>query len=252
MDAVATNSALPLPSQEHGDRHAFLARATTYSLRQGGGHNAAHPLPASAFSSTDFAPLTYETLDAERGAANSHDAHVGSTALVELYARNAAAAMLNVIRCDRAVSDDQLRSLVDSEQIATAVVSKMAGAQLLGERLVGFGVSVQEYTPEAAVHADLGITEPRFGIAAIGSLVQDSTLEGGRGSSLVPRLHLALLPASRIVADTAAVLTTFRPGAMPANVVVISGPSRTGDIEMLLTVGVHGPIKVFVALVGGH
>jgi L-lactate utilization protein LutC len=240
MDSSPTRKAL-----EHGDRHAFVARATTYSSRGGGGHNAAHPLPASPFGASEFVPLTYTTLDdwsAESPGLAPYPA------LTESFARNATAGMLNVLRCDNQISDDQLRSLVNDEQIKTAVVSKMPGAQRVGERLVDFGVTVQNYSPSAAVHADLGISEPRFGIAATGSLVQDSSREGGRGMSLVPRIHLALLPERRILADTAAALATFQAGSMPANMVLISGPSRTGDIEMILTVGVHGPIKVIVAL----
>ena len=218
---------------EHGDRHAFLARASTLGARTVE-PNIAHPLPASPWDRDEFVPITYTTVDPK--------------ALADSYEQMATSVLLDVRRFDRIVPDDALRVLIESEEIRSAVVSKMAGAQRLGERLLEFGVEVFDYSPERAVQADLGITEPRFAIAATGSLVQDSSLEGGRGASLIPRIHLALVPEHRIVVDTAAVFAHFRTEPMPANVVLISAPSRTGDIEMILTVGVHGPIKVIVAL----
>jgi L-lactate dehydrogenase complex protein LldG len=232
---------------EHGDRHAFLARAATYAAR-GAHDNVAHPLPSDRAGADGFVPIGYRTLTA--GAAG-----VGAslpTALADDFERNATRALLGVVRCaDGGPSDFLLEPMIEDESIRTAVVTRDPVAQRVGARLAALGVDVADYTPQRAVTADLGVTAPRFGVAATGSLVQDSTLEGGRGASLIPRLHLAVLPVDRLVATTADVLRAMRPSAsLPTNVTFITGPSRTGDIEMILTVGVHGPVKVTIALCG--
>ena len=235
---------------ETGDRRAFLDRMRSRAARSHA-PNVAHPMPAAVVAEGAFVPIEYRTLD--------------RSDLVGSFVRNAATALLDVHRMP-AVDDDFLRLLIDANGVGSAVVSRAPGAVAIGERLVSLGVTVRPYSRDAAVTADLGVTAPSFGIAATGSLVQDSSVEGSRGASLVPRLHLAVVPAARIVGTTADVLATFTrtapahasatkastagpADAMPANVVIISGPSRTGDIEMILTVGVHGPTKVFVALV---
>jgi L-lactate dehydrogenase complex protein LldG len=241
MSTEVTNTSTKAPTLdllEHGDRHAFLARVATFALRD---HvdNVAHPLPDATLAD-GLIPVGYRTLDAGD--------------LEASYTQNATAALLQVHRFPvRVPPEEFLRALITQEQIAKAVVSAEPLAQQVGRYLEALGVAVHAHSPTSSVDADLGITSPRFGIAATGSLVQDSAAEGGRGASLVPRLHLALLPVSRLVATTADVLTTFGTqgspfASMPANVTLISGPSRTGDIEMILTVGVHGPRKVFVVL----
>jgi L-lactate dehydrogenase complex protein LldG len=225
--------------REHGDRHAFLARVSTYSHRD---HveNIAHPLPSPDLAD-GLIPVGYRDLDVND--------------LVGSYMRNASATLINVQRFPASVPPEEyLRALIDNEGIKEAVVSEAALATQVGGYLRSLGVSVSAHSAKAAITADLGVTAPCMGIAATGSLVQDSTLEGGRGASLVPRLHLALLPISKLVGTTADVLSGFGrrgPALMPANVALISAPSRTGDIEMILTVGVHGPRKVFVALLDG-
>ena len=220
---------------ETGDRHAFLARAFARGARAHAA-NVAHPLPDAVTYESGFVPIGYRTLD--------------PADLVGSFTDNATAALLNVERVS-AVTDEFLRAHIEEQDIRSAVVSRAPAAQAVGARLEALGVSVSAYSRDAAVTADLGVSAPAFGIAATGSLVQDSTVEGGRGISLVPRMHLAVLPVASIVATTADVFATFvgRVGGMPSNVVLITGPSRTGDIEMILTVGVHGPVKVIVALV---
>ncbi len=247
---------------EYGDRHAFLARATTFAARDAA-PNVAHPLPEDRAGADGFVPIGYRTLTAGLGA------------LAGDFERNATAVLLDVVRCVGAgPTPQQLAAMIEEHNVRTAVVSREAAAIAVGAQLSSLGVDVADYTPSGAVTADLGVTSPRFGIAATGSLVQDSTLEGSRGASLVPRVHLAVLPADRIVATTADVLRAYRPpgtrmslpaqqidrvhgqagqherSAMPTNITFITGPSRTGDIEMILTVGVHGPITVVIALCG--
>lgn len=227
-------------TREHGDRAAFMARVRSLAARPTDG-NMAHPLPAEPARVDGFVPIIYASLGRD-GAGGD---------LVESYVRNATTALLDVRRVEGyGPSDEFLRALITAENVRRAVVSKAPAAMELGARLARLGVEVVPYSPTEAVDADLGVSCPFAGIAATGSLVQDSSREGGRGVSLVPRVHLALLPASKIVATTADVLRTLtgRVGTMPSNVALISGPSRTGDIEMILTVGVHGPVKVIVAL----
>ncbi len=222
--------------REFGDRHAFLARASTNASRSYV-ENLAHPLPPAS-SADGLVPIGYRSLEV--------------VDLVGSYMRNAKAALLHAYRLTGpAPDDDFLRALIDAENVHKVVVSTEPRAVAIGQRLAGLGCAVETYSRAAAIDADLGVTSPAFGIAAIGSLVQDSSLEGSRGASLVPRVHLALLPTDRIVGTTADVLGTFasHPNGMPANIVLISGPSRTGDIEMILTIGVHGPVKVIVCVV---
>jgi L-lactate dehydrogenase complex protein LldG len=74
---------------------------------------------------------------------------------------------------------------------------------------------------------------------------------GGRLASLLPPVHICVLPADRIVAAPADVLRGLGhdPGALPSSLVLVTGPSRTGDIEQLLTIGAHGPTALHVIVV---
>lgn len=67
--------------------------------------------------------------------------------------------------------------------------------------------------------------------------------------SLLPPIHIALVPTSKLTADIFTWAAT-RQGDLPANTVFISGPSKTADIEMTLVKGVHGPKRFIVILYG--
>ncbi len=92
-----------------------------------------------------------------------------------------------------------------------------------------------------------GLTGALAGIAETGSIV----LAGGHGrpltASLVPSMHIAVLDASRLVATVAEALALPAVRACSAGAIV-TGPSRTADIEMTLTIGVHGPGEIHVIL----
>lgn len=107
--------------------------------------------------------------------------------------------------------------------------------------------------PNAIDAADLGITAAAFAIADAGALVEVATDDVVRLVSTLPRIHICFLPADQVVAtlEQAAPRLEEIFAANPKHCVatLISGPSRTGDIEMKLTLGVHGPEEAHAVLV---
>lgn len=96
--------------------------------------------------------------------------------------------------------------------------------------------------------ANAGITWADWGIAETGSIVLHTAPGRRRLVSLLPRLHIALLPLKQLVATRGEVLSNISlgDGHWPSNVVIVTGPSRTADIENDLSIGVHGPAHVHV------
>jgi L-lactate dehydrogenase complex protein LldG len=98
--------------------------------------------------------------------------------------------------------------------------------------------------------ADLGVTGSDFALAESGSVVLSHGPGRGRLVSLVPEIHIALVTTSTMHRTLAHWAREF-PGnaAETANLVIVTGPSRTGDIELELTLGVHGPRHMHVILI---
>jgi L-lactate dehydrogenase complex protein LldG len=96
----------------------------------------------------------------------------------------------------------------------------------------------------------LGVTGSIAGLAESGSVVLDHHQGQPRLASLVPETHVVLLEVSSI-ATTLAHWAARHPdlAARSPNLVIISGPSRTGDIEQILNLGVHGPRHLHVVLI---
>ena len=98
--------------------------------------------------------------------------------------------------------------------------------------------------------AELGVTGADWGIALSGTLVITSNPQRGRAISLLPPRHLAFIEASKLRDNLFEVLEELTSlGVPPSAIEMISGPSRTSDIEMDLSIGVHGPIEVYVVVI---
>jgi L-lactate dehydrogenase complex protein LldG len=219
---------------ETGDRAAFVARLRE-RLAGGVPENVAHPLPPPL----DAVPLVRsDRLDAGD--------------VVGSFIRNAEATRAvvhDVTVDDGQVPDDLLADVVARHHVRRAVVSRQPEAEHVGVRLRRLGVDVAPISIEASSAADLGVTSAMSAIATTGTLVQDSHLVGGRSVSLLPPVHLCVLPVDRIVPTSAEVLRGLGDGrALPSNLVLITGPSRSGDIEQIMALGVHGPLAVEIVL----
>ena len=104
---------------------------------------------------------------------------------------------------------------------------------------------------EVAGGADIGLTTAEWAIAETGSLILTGGPGRGRTVALLPPTHVAVVPVERLLSTVPEAIEKYA-GAegLPANVCLHTGPSRSGDIEMSLTIGMHGPGDVRVVLVG--
>jgi L-lactate dehydrogenase complex protein LldG len=95
----------------------------------------------------------------------------------------------------------------------------------------------------------IGLTGVMAGLADTGSLVLPSSSGQGRLASLLPLVHIALLKINLLFPSMAHFIQAHPDAArQSSNLVFITGPSRTGDIEQVLTLGVHGPRELYVVL----
>ncbi len=98
----------------------------------------------------------------------------------------------------------------------------------------------------------VGLTGAHGGLADTGAVALISGPGRGRLASLLPPVHIALLPKSRLYPSLPAFLSAHSTATDNSNLVFIAGPSRTADIEMTLSMGVHGPGEVHVIIVPGR
>jgi L-lactate dehydrogenase complex protein LldG len=108
----------------------------------------------------------------------------------------------------------------------------------------------REELKAACAAADIGITSVDYALAATGTFVMLSSHNEARLVSLLPPAHIAIFPRSRILANLDELLSILpRPADQTSSMVLITGPSRTADIEQILVKGVHGPGEVYAVIV---
>ena len=114
--------------------------------------------------------------------------------------------------------------------------------------LVPYEQSVED-CKEQLFNIDAGITSTQGGLADVGALILWPTPDEPRLMSLAPAVHIAVLEASKIHTSLVdAIHQEHWAKGMPTNALLISGPSKTADIELVLTFGVHGPKELIVLI----
>lgn len=104
---------------------------------------------------------------------------------------------------------------------------------------------------EVCATADVGITSADYALADTGTLVILSSPTEARMISLLPPAHIAVLPRERILTGLDELFSVLPdPSRETSSMVLITGPSRTADIEQILVRGVHGPGQIAVVVVG--
>jgi len=118
------------------------------------------------------------------------------------------------------------------------------GREALGS-MPGLTFDVTQASSAAAL---VGISQVDWAIAGTGTLVQDATAVDKRLVSTLPPIHLAVIGTARILADMGSVFQQLHT-SQTNYISFITGPSRTADIERVLTIGVHGPGRLIIVAV---
>jgi len=159
-------------------------------------------------------------------------------------------------RCkNRGEAVDFIRSFLQQEGTADAPQSFAVWAPgpvftgidiaRLGGDIPGLSFDVSR---QRAADAKIGISEVGWALADTGSLVADQTAVEQRLASTLPAIHVAIIGSDRILADKSAVFSKITPQAS-RYIAFITGPSRTADIERVLTIGVHGPKRLVIVFI---
>lgn len=137
------------------------------------------------------------------------------------------------------------RCLVQQGMLADAVLAGVDTANLRCE----FVSSAQVESGREFGAFGAGISEADMLVARSGSVLLRSTTAGGRRLSVLPELHLVVARADMLVRTLAPWLSTIAkdPGWSFAG--IITGPSRTADIEKILVLGAHGPKRIVVIVI---
>jgi L-lactate dehydrogenase complex protein LldG len=122
------------------------------------------------------------------------------------------------------------------------------------EALRAAGVAVYTEATDIAAHAetaDIGISGVEFGVAETGSVFQEGRAIATRLVTILPPLHVVFLPSGNIVPGITEAFAIIAQSFDRGYVGFITGPSRTADIERVLTIGVHGPGRFAIIAVDG-
>lgn len=176
--------------------------------------------------------------------------------LVDRFARRATDMESTIERIgSRAEIPAAVARYVDGLQLPPALANHKSTAGVCWPELAdldwaGAGLSIEVRPTEG--NDRLGITGTYCAIAETGTLVVLTGADSPTATTLLPDTHVAVVDASRIVTGMEDAFNLIRSecGELPRAVNMISGPSRTGDIEQTVVVGAHGPYRVHILVVG--
>jgi L-lactate utilization protein LutC len=144
------------------------------------------------------------------------------------------AALVRAAEARRVVMDRS--AFLDSLNLAEALRAAGVEANSAGDR-------------EALFQADVGITGVDYLVAETGSIALFTRPEQPRSVSLLPPVHIAVARREQIIPDLFDLFNIQQQQDVAACVTLITGPSKTGDIELKLVTGVHGPGEVHVVVI---
>lgn len=173
--------------------------------------------------------------------------------LSELFVRMAQAAAIGAELIEVHALRERLVGFLTDHDIKRAAMarSKLLDRLELRPAIQAGGIQVKtwdELTPDALYDYDCGITDAYAAVAETGSIVVRESAGHGRALSLVPPVHVCIIEPRVLLPDLVDLMARLRLEGCGSGVTLITGPSKTADIECTLVTGVHGPgeVRAFV------
>jgi L-lactate dehydrogenase complex protein LldG len=143
-----------------------------------------------------------------------------------------------------------VRRVVDGRQAVASNAPLLAECGVTSLPSVRSGLTDREELRALCSTAAVGITSADYCLADTGTLVMISSKDEARLISLLPPVHIAVVNAERMLSGLDELLETVPlPAERSSSMVLITGPSRTADIEQTLVRGVHGPGEIHVVII---
>ncbi len=174
----------------------------------------------------------------------------GDADLPGVFRQRAGDAKMKVIPATADLLTSAVLEQLQARGCKTAIVTEMPCLHV--QTLIDAGISVsawRESTLDASYDVDVGITDVYRAVAETGSIVIRESETHGRAVSLVPPIHFAIVKKSQILPDLIDLMADVAREGTASGIVIITGPSKTADIEMNLVTGVHGPGEVVIFLI---
>lgn len=171
------------------------------------------------------------------------------------FEKRASAASAEVFRVKTAAEAQEvvvnLAKFTNAKKVVT-VNSPLQQAAGINDQLSSMGITVYTELTDITEHAesaDIGISTVEFGIAESGSVCMDGYAFESRLVSMLPPIHIAFMSSKNVVLGITEAFEIISKVYDRGYVSFITGPSRTADIERVLTIGVHGPSRfVLIAI----
>lgn len=156
-----------------------------------------------------------------------------------------------VVRAPAVSWRDQVRDQLAARGAGLVMAAPALGLDWpQGPRVVAYDQPVEDLKEQLVHHVDAGVVTARAAIAETGTLVLWPDADQPRLLSLLPPVSVVVVEADAIFDNLAQVMAAQAwAGAMPTNLLLVSGPSKTADIEQTLAYGVHGPKELIVVVV---
>jgi L-lactate dehydrogenase complex protein LldG len=179
--------------------------------------------------------------------------------VLDLFKAKAEAVSAEVLRVSSpAAAVDAVVGVLEREHVVDApggravwcegpILQGLLDRDTLARRFPGLSFEV---TRERAAGSRVGVSEFDWALAATGTIAQDATDPRLRLVSMLTETHVALVRTASLLPDMECLLARVDPRRV-RYLACVTGPSRTADIERVLTIGVHGPRKLVVVLVDG-
>ena len=187
----------------------------------------------------------------------THLADLSTDELLELAKEQSRRVSANLVETTSLEMNKIIHGLIETSGGGQVIVPstddlEKLGVNIISDQLVKWkiGKEKREENINAAQNSNVVVAVPKFFLAESATIVVESEAGQGRSLHFLPTHYISVIPLSRMVPRSTQAATWLDENKKPGSTVhFISGPSNSGDIEMQLVVGLHGPLEINYVIV---